>query len=195
MERIPRVIYTKVLLFAVFLLIPSYPLADDAFFDTETGFVFPQTVAGFSFKEKRQYGDPRLGYGLNYMSEDRILITVIVYNLGIKDITDGINGPRVQQQMQKAREDVDRTVNDGYNRSVHLIDDVEGFSPLFLRASYNIAGRDGIQKRSHLFIRGQRQHFVKVRTTGPANRQLDAKIATFIDQLSTIIGSPMQPTR
>lgn len=156
-------------------------LADDAFVDTETGFVFPQTVAGFSFQDKGQYGDPRLGYGLNYRSEDGILITVIVYDLGLKDIADGIDGPRVQQQMKQARGDVDLNVNVGNYRSAHLIDDVEVFSPLFLRVSYNIVRKDGVQRRSHLFIRGQHQHFVKVRATGPTNRQIDVKIANFVD--------------
>lgn len=172
----------RTLLFAVFLLISSSSLADDAFVDTEIGFVFPQTVAGFSFQNKRPYDDPRLGYGLNYWSEDRILITVIVYDLGVKDIPDGINGPHVQQQMKQAREDVDQAVNLGVYRSAHLIDDVEVFSPLFLRASYTIVRKDGVQRRSHLFIRGQHQHLVKVRATGPANRQIDAKIANFIHQ-------------
>lgn len=187
----------RALLFAVVLLISSSSLADDAFVDTKTGFVFPQTVAGFSFKDKREYGDPGLGYGLNYWSKDGTLMTVIVYDLGIKGIEDGINGPRVQQQMRQAREDVDRAVDVGYYRAARLIDDVGVFSPLFLRASYDIVRNDGVQRRSHLFMRGQHEHFVKVRATGPADRQIDTTIANFLDQLLTIIGSDkqMQPAR
>lgn len=183
------------ILFTLLLLIASSSWANDAFVDTKTGFVFPQRIAEFSFHDKRQYSDPSLGYGLNYWSEDGILITVIVYDLGLRDITDGIDGPRVQQQMTQAQEDINRAVTLGFYQSAHSIDDVQGFSPLFLRASYSVLRKDGVLRRTHLFLRGQYQHFVKVRATGPANRQLDTKIATFIDQLSTIIRSKqIQPT-
>ena len=164
---------------------------NDPFVDTETGFVFPHAIAEFSFHNKSQYGDG-LGYELNYRSEDGILITVIVYDLGEQDIKDGINDPRVQQQMKQALDDVNRAVDLGVYRSAYLICDVKVLPPLFLRASYNIVRKDGVETRNHLFIRGQHQHFVEIRATGPPNRQIDEKIANFMDQLLMEIGSNKQ---
>jgi hypothetical protein len=176
------------LLLALCLLFPSPVLPDNATVDPDTGFAFPQTVAGFRYDNRRAYGDPRLGYGLNYRSEEGILITVIVYNLGAKDIADGTGDPRVRQQMTQAQADVNRGISVGAYQSAIEIEDVEGFSPLYLRASYRLVLKDGVEMRSHLLMRGQRQHFIKVRASGPPSKELDRGIITFLEELSTIIG-------
>ena len=184
-----RAMTIRSLLLAVLLQFSVPLLADDAYVDHKAGFVFPKTIAGFSFEKKNQYDDPRLGYGLNYWSDDGILITVIVFDLGVRDIPDGIKGFRIQQIMKESQEDVQRAVNRMIYRSAHVVEDANVFSPLFIRASYNIVRDDGIERRSHLFIRGQNRHVVKVRATGPAKKQIDTSIANFIDQLLTIIGA------
>jgi hypothetical protein len=177
------------LLVAVILFLSASSWADNAYVDAKTGFVFPETISGFKFHKKNLYDDPRLGYGLNYWSDNEILITVIVFDSGLRDISDGTAGYRVRQVMEESRGDVQRAVERGLYRSAQVINDVGAFSPLFLQASYHLVWDNGVHKRSHLFMRGQRRHIVKVRATGPADRQIDASIAKFIDQLSTIIGS------
>jgi hypothetical protein len=179
-----------ILILALSLLIASPSMADDAVVDPNTGFVFPETVAGFKYQDRREYGDPRLGYGLDYWSKEGILITVIVYDLGLKDIADGIEDPRVRQQMKLAQEDVERAVSLGAYRAATPIDDsVKRFSPLLLQASYHLVRKDGAERRSYLFMRGQHRHFIKLRATCPTDWQLDTRISHFLEAFLTITGA------
>lgn len=177
----------RAILLSLIVLTSLSSLANDAFVDNETGFAFPQSIAGFSFADKSQYDDPALGYGLNYWSEKGILITVIVFDLGKKDIPDGIDGALVRKMMEQAQEDVDEVVNQGLYRSVRVLDDVGPFSPLFLSASYSVVRADGARLRSYVFIRGKNRKLVKVKATGPESRSIDADVAKFILELSTKI--------
>ena len=90
----------SLLLLAVLLLISAPSFGNDSYVDAETGFAFPRTIAGFNFDKKKEYDDSRLGYGLNYLNEEGILITVIIYDLGIKNILEGTQGPYVKQQIK-----------------------------------------------------------------------------------------------
>ena len=179
--------YLLLLAFSLFVSLTLH--AADAYVDAKTGFVFPSSIASFDFEKVNDYGDSRLGYGLNYWSNNNILATVIVYDLGIKNILDGTNGPHVRQQISNAKSDINQAVELSYYKSAEVIDSVKGFSPDFLSASYNIVRQDNVTRRSHLFIRGQNKYFVKVRVTGPAAGNIDALAADFIEQLSVILAS------
>jgi hypothetical protein len=162
--------------------------ADDAFADAKSGFVFPRTLAGLGYENRREYGDPRLGYGVNYRGEG-IFVTVIVYDLGEQSIGDGIDDARVRQQMRQAQADVAEAVRRGDYREAIADGEAKQYSPLFLQASYRILAKNGAQYRSYIFVRGQKRHFIKVRATGLTTSLVDASMAAMLDQLAVVIGT------
>lgn len=178
-----RVIYT-----IIFFLYATCSFADNSYADAVTGFSFPQKIGSFIFDEKKVYDDKRLGYGLNYRSASGILISIFVYNYGIKDIQNGTEGAHVVKQYEQAHNDVKRAVDLGYYKSATPLSSPVRFSPSFLVASYSIVSKNGTQKRSHLFIRGQNGNFIKVRATGPNRETIDTEISDFLDRLLKIIG-------
>ena len=171
----------------IFTLLCNPAFADTAYIDKNTGFSFPTVIAAFTYSDKREYGDSRLGYGLNYWSKDGVLITVIVYNFGISNIQNGIDGSHVLSQYNQAQDDVIRAVKAGHYKSATEIIDLHSFSPAFLRISYNIIRNDDSKTRSHLFLRGQEDYFIKVRATGKSAETIDEKVIAFLDQLLIII--------
>ena len=171
----------KLIVFSLLLAALSFVQADENKAGLE--FSLPKLVEGFYFENKRQYGDPRLGYGLNYRNRDGIFITVIVYDLGISGIMNGTEGPYVTAQHRRAQQDVGLGVEKGVYKSVTPLPNTVGFSSSFLNASYDIVRSDGATKRSHLFVRGQNNKFIKVRATGPATYTIDQKVSDFIDEL------------
>ena len=114
------------LFFALCFLYVTNSFAETAYIDRKTGFIFPQSIGVFNFDNKREYDDPRLGYGLNYRSENNILLTVIVYDLGLIDIQDGTDGPKVRAQFNEAKKDIRVAVRQGYYRSVEPLSNLNG---------------------------------------------------------------------
>lgn len=162
-------------------------VAGNAYVDAQTGFAFPQSMAGFTFEKQANYDDPRLGYRVDYWNDKDTLISVIVYNLGVTTIQDGTEGSYVRQQYNQALNDVERAVDYGIYQSAQKIETLKDASPAFLSASFTIVRKDGVVRRSHLFLRGQHQHFVKVRVTGPVDANNDTAVAAFVKQLSAVL--------
>ncbi len=173
----------------VFMFLFNPVFADTVYLDKKTGFSFPTLIGTFTYSENREYGDSRLGYGLNYWSKDGVLITVIVYNLGVSNIQNGIDGSHVLSQYSQAQDDVIRAVKEGHYKSATEILDLSSFSSAFLRVSYNIIRKDGSRARSHLFLRGQEGYFIKVRATAQSAETIDEEVIEFLDQLLIIISS------
>lgn len=173
----------------VFAFLCNSVFADSAYVDRNTNFSFPTSIASYTFSDKREYGDARLGYGLNYRSNDGDLITVIVYNLGIGNIQNGIDGSSVVSQYRQAQDDVIQAVKDGHYKSATEIPSLPSFSSSFLKISYNIMRKNGSSTRSHLFLRGQEGYFLKVRATGSSAENFDEKVVKFLEQLLIIVSS------
>lgn len=179
----------KVLVFNILLILCGPVFADTAYIDKNTGFLFPAIIADFVYSDKREYGNRSLGYGLNYWYKDEALATIIVYDLGVGNIQDGINGPNVLSQYNQAKGDVVSMVEAGHYKSATKIQDLHIFSDAFLKVSYSIIRKDNSKTRSHLFVRGQGGYFIKVRVTTNATEENDDKVAIFIEELLKIISS------
>lgn len=179
----------KILILNILFMFCGSVSADTAYVDKNTGFLFPTLIAEFVYDNKREYGDPGLGYGLNYWYKKEVLATIIVYNLGIKDIQDGTNGSQVLSQYNQAKSEIVRSVEAGHYELVTQLQDLRIFSDAFLTVSYSIIGKDNSNKRSHLFVRGQEGYFIKVRVTANNSETNDKKVAKFLEELLKIISS------
>ena len=173
--------------FLAFVFLCGPVFAETAYFDKNTGYSFPVSIADFGFNDKNEYGDAELGYGLNYWYKNEVLITVIVYNMGIDGIKNGIKGTHVLSQHGQANTDVGRAVDAGHYKSAKEISVSQDLSSHFLRSSFDIVRRDDTHVRSHLFLRGQDGYFIKVRASGKEVEDFDKKVAEFLEQLFVIV--------
>lgn len=158
-----------------------------AYFDPRAGISFPETIGDFYFDERIEYGPTDLGYGMNYRTVDGIRGTVIVYDLGLADIQNGTQGQRVQAEILQAHNDIRFAAEHGYYESVDTLDNVSGFPNGFRRMSYSIIQEGYPPLRSHLLLRGQNGHFIKVRATGPDNLAIDDSVSAFARQLLEVL--------
>jgi hypothetical protein len=172
------------------LVLAAPALAWEAVPEPAAGFAFPESLGEFRLGDRQTYGDPRLGAGWDYWGADRTLITVIVYDLGRRDIGDGPDDPQVREQFAQAQRDLRRAVAQGAYRSASRLEAATTLSGQFLQASFDLVRSDGARRRSHILLRGHRGHFVKIRATGPPTRQSDSRIAAFLQALGPILGIP-----
>ncbi len=151
-------------------------------------FDFPNKINNFTLENKKDYDDLRLGYALNFKSKTGIVITVIVYDLGIKNIKNGLEGAHVNKQFIQAQNDVKLGVKSGLYKSIKALPFNMTLSPLYLTSSYSIVSTDGLSKKiSYLFIRGQKKHFIKIRVTGSNSSTIDQEVSSFIANISGYI--------
>jgi len=181
------VIRWKTILFFIFAIFTYPAIAENAHVDPKTRIIYPQTIGEFTFNKVNHYDDERLGYGLNYWSENDILITVIVYDLGMKHIKTGIGGKLVKAQYELSQDEVNKGISRGHYESVVPLRVPKEFSEKFLKASYHIVYTGGDDKRSHLFIRGHKKHFIKIRATGLNTKTIDPEITRFLNEFLMII--------
>lgn len=176
-------------LFIIACFISPVSFGADAYVDTKTQFTFPANIAEFTFSKVSRYSDDDLGYGVNYGHSDGTFATVVVYDLGLSNIGTGTEDPQVKRHMQQAQDDLQQAVKSGLYRSVQTTSSAADFSSAFLTASYIATTDDDNIHRTHLFVRGERKHFVKVSISGFNDPGIDAKAAKFIEQLLLVLGA------
>lgn len=155
--------------------------------DRQNEFLFPLNIGQYQYVKRHYYKNPSLGYSLVYMSNQRAVISIIVYNMGISNIKTGINDRRTKNQFKKAKGDIKTAIAYGYYLAVDQITTPKEFPNKYLSASYLITLKDGLKKRSHLFLRGQNGLFIKIRATGPNSPALDKSVAEFVKRIASIL--------
>ena len=181
-----RIVSFATLVLFLFLFPVSQSGAASAHTDPKAGLEFPVTIDGFRFIGKKRFRTAAAGYVLRYVDRG-ITVDLFVYDLGLPNIKNGVTGPNVVQQKKQAMGDIYTALRYGMYRKVKQAKTPGSFPPGFLSASYRITDRRGNIRRSHLFIRGQNRHFVKLRASGPDTGSTDARIASFARQLLPLV--------
>ncbi len=171
----------------LFLFPAAQSAAASAHTDPKARLEFPVTINGFRFVGKKRFRNPAVGYMLRYVDRGGITVDLFVYDLGLPNIKNGVADPNVVKQKKQAMGDIYTALRYGMYRKVKQAKTPGSFPPGFLSASYRITDRRGNIRRSHLFIRGQNRHFVKLRASGPDAGSTDARIAGFARQLLPLV--------
>ena len=164
-----------------------------AFIDKDSGFHFPNKIAGFSYSYKHEYDNKELGYSLLYRGEQQERIDVYVYTLGAKGIQNGTDGPLVLKSHMQAYGEVQHQVQNGIYTSFLDIKDIK-FPPDFINNNFSyIDTRNdhGGRQRSYLLSRGQDGYFVKVRAStlesNKNSKMFEDKLNKFLKQLLLVL--------
>ncbi len=176
------------ILFVFVLSVPAVgAFAAEAHVDRRAGFSFPDRIGEFSFVGKKRFAVAVAGYVLRYVDRAGTTIDLFVYDGGVRNIKNGTRGARVGQQKKNAIAEIYTALRYGMYRDVKPAPSPASFPAGFLSASYRITDRFGKTRRSHLFIRGQNGHFVKLRASGPDTGLTDKRIAGFATRLLPLV--------
>jgi hypothetical protein len=151
--------------------------------DSETGFSFPESIGNFKYCKIIEYEDPKFGYSLFYRDENSVLATIYIYDLDFSMIQDGTDHFPTIFTFEQAINDLESAEPLGLYKTIsHSLGD-SNISPLFLQTSFDIVSNDGQELKSYIFLRGQRNKFIKVRVTASKLNDLSNNIRNFIESL------------
>lgn len=177
----------RALIISLLLLVAPPALAEAVYEDARTGAVFPRTLGAFAFDKAYEYELAKLGYSLNYYAEpEHTAASVYVYTGG-QNVPEGIGSQTIRAQFQMEIQTIEYAKRVGKYKEVTLLPNTIVQRPDFLSASLLIEGRNGNRAVSHLFLRGEAGHFLKVRLSTTAGEDITAKINTFLDALIAAI--------
>ncbi|NNE90718.1 MAG: hypothetical protein HKN23_03645, partial [Verrucomicrobiales bacterium] len=132
----------------------------------ELGVELPAEMGEFVFADRQQYeGD--LGYSLSY-GQKKGRISVYVYSRGVKDIGDGIESKAVETELATSARELQAYADTGRITDLSEVEIDEDLAAVTEDAfaikawEFNMPGGGAT---SFTFVRGQKDHFVKIRAT------------------------------
>lgn len=154
--------------------------------------VFPE-IEGWTRTDKYLYPTADLGYSYSYESPAGGRITVYVYNMGLKQIDDGIVDVNVGEQLKNAEAEIGRAAEMGYYDNVQKIR--SGTITLggkkgkttALYTLYTLDIRD-MKMTSEIYVFGSNNNFIKFRATRPYAED-DAEnrtVANFFNEMDAL---------
>ena len=148
-----------------------------AFVDHKVGVSFPRTLASLEFVGRDVYEEPGAGYSLRY-AHDLLKVDIYVYDKNLLEIPNGCVGEPIDAELRSIESSIRHYERLGAYRDVEQLDAgeylVEESELAFqwLRLRYRQQPGPGVAyaglRFSEAFVRGFRDHFVKVRVTYPA---------------------------
>lgn len=181
----------------------SPTLARDNFpiWDEGTGTLLPANIGPMFIHNVNSYTERGLGTSYNYgRTTPHQRLTIIIYDMGLEGIANGVDDPEVIKQFKVACADLQRLAQT--NGETIVQDSVAGplIEPLFdphgrqidfLAFFVEMIGADGIRRGEFVAVRGFRNHFLKVRYTehglekgdpdsNPDLDQINADLAEFV---------------
>ncbi len=160
--------------------------------DKRNGYTFTKNIGPFQFHRKLDFQDPRLGYGLNYRTsgnyKQRSIVTIIIYDLGMKNIATGLKDKRVINQFENAFKDIELFVSRGNYKSVKRLAQSSVKNKNYLALNMLITIPTGLALKSNVLMRGHQGQFIKIRISGPNNAESDKLALTVLKKISLILG-------
>ncbi len=167
------------------------------------------TIGTLQFVERTDYEQKELGYSLRYQTKDLLKADVYVYDLGIRNLADGIASPEVRKEMQSVKNILRKMEEAGkYQQVTELASGVRKFEDLktrFLWARYSYQQSAGERvaftgtRVSDTFLLVHRGKFLKIRITTKQTdlSRDDPEIERFVRDVAVQIekGEPGGPTK
>jgi hypothetical protein len=155
---------------ALFVLVGAARPADDLPGPTIT---WPE-VKGLDKQKPNVFKDKALGYSVAYLGEGTV-ITVFVYNLGLKKIPDGPDSETVKAEMYESLLALEANKANGRYKSLSPVNEkVIAFgssktAPQIRRKRYEADIAKEGPAITELYITGYKDYFIKIRATYPAD--------------------------
>jgi hypothetical protein len=131
-------------------------------------------VKGLDRQKPNTFKDAALGYSVAYLGEGTV-ITVFVYNLGLKKIPDGPDSETVKAEMYESVLALEANKASGRYKSLQPLDEkVIPFgsgkgAPQIRRKRYEAEVVKEGAVLTEVYVTGYKDHFIKLRATYPAD--------------------------
>ncbi len=151
----------------------------ESFTDEKLLLTFPSTLGHLTFAGYEEFDEPGMGYSIRYNTTDNMKVDIYVYDKGLLSVPDGHTDPAIAKELAGSDSTIRFYEQQGTYLAVKELG--RGIYPekpapgdvtfLFSRYQYHQAARRGVtftgERISETFIRGYRDHFVKVRVSYP----------------------------
>lgn len=151
----------------------------ESFTDEKLQLTFPSTLGHLTFAGYDEFDEPGMGYSIRYNTTDNMKADIYVYDKGRLSVPDGHTDPAIAKELAGSDSTIRFYEQQGTYLAVKELG--RGIYPeksepgdvtfLFSRYQYHQAVRRGVtftgERISETFIRGFRDHFVKVRVSYP----------------------------
>jgi hypothetical protein len=131
-------------------------------------------VKGLDRQKPNVFKDARLGYSVSYLAEGTV-ITVFVYDLGLKEIPKGAEADAIKAEMYESLLALEGNRASGRYKSIQPLDEkVVAFgsnadAPKLRRKRYEIEIAKEGPAVAELYMTGYKNYFIKIRATYPAD--------------------------
>ena len=156
---------------------------NESFSDEKLFLTFPAELGQLKFGGYESFEEPGMGYSIRYSNSDNMKVDIYVYDKGLLSIADGTTDPAVAKELASSNSTIRFFEEQGKYLDVKNLG--EGVYPdesesdsvkyLFSRFQYRQTVRPGVtfagQRISETYIRGFRDHFVKVRVSYPESSE------------------------
>jgi hypothetical protein len=153
---------------------------------------FPQ-VNGWHLSEPRQLPPESGGYSVAYNSDEKIAVTVYVYNRGLAQVPDDLANPVIERELASAKEAIQEVKRKGLYQDAReeeskisvLGGRTEGPKTLYARFRIIV---DQQETLSELYVFPFQNHIIKLRVTRPAkeNEQGQASLDRLYGELAQL---------
>ncbi len=172
---------------ALFVLVGSARPAED---DLPGPKIEWPEVKGLDRQKPNQFKDKALGYSVAYLGEGTV-ITVFVYNLGLKKIPDGPDSDIVKAEMYESLLAVEANKANGRYKSISPVNEKviplgsSKTAPQIRRKRYEVEIAKEGAAITELYVTGYKDYFIKIRATYPADSKEKGEklIDTLLDGL------------
>lgn len=147
-------------------------------------------VEGWTRGEILRYPDKRMGYGVNYDSQDAGRVSIYIYNLGMTKIPDGAENDVVKEEIERAKAEIFTVGRMGLYQDVKDVKSeiiALGGKDGKLKARHSLLNfiLKGKSMNSEIYLFGLRNNFVKIRATYP-KAETDFENAALADFLTAL---------
>jgi hypothetical protein len=151
----------------------------ESFTDEKLLLTFPSTLGHLKFAGYEAFDDPGMGYSIRYNSTENMKVDLYVYDKGLLSVPEGHTDPVIAKELAGSDSTIRHYEKQGAYLSVKELGrgvypekpDPSDVTFLFSRYQYHQAARRGVtftgERISETFIRGFRDHFVKIRVSYP----------------------------
>lgn len=171
-------------------------LLQNAALTQELKIEFPE-IDGWEKGEVTKYPSSALGYSIGYESDKGEIVTVYVYNGGLKVIPNDVNHKTIKDEMDRAKGDIHQVAKMGYyenvkelkNDTITLSGESGKVKALHALLTFKANGQD---VSSEIFIWSHQNYFIKIRATRKTEKEIvnSKEFTAFLAEMDKLFSKP-----
>jgi hypothetical protein len=162
----------------------------------------PAELNGFQATQIQKFDEAGWGAALGYNNMDTVTaVTVYIFDMGAKEIKDGLASPIIKQAKTDAMEDIKSVIDSGMYKNLKIVKESEVKLPLGKGKSWPalyvlmnmevVISDQGLTMPDHssMYITGMKNQIIKIRISRPEvteenEKNIDALVSSLLSAIS-----------